>query len=70
MPFLVKLALVVLRSKRGRELLFAASLAAIEIVRSEQARRTYATAANAVRDPRWRGAATGAVRKVAKKRRR
>ena len=70
MTLLVKLLLLTLRSKRGRELLFAAALGAVEIVRSERARKTYATAAAAVRDPRWREAAADAARRTAGRRRR
>lgn len=41
MPWLVKALLLVLKTKRGRELLFAGGLGAVEIARSERARRFY-----------------------------
>jgi hypothetical protein len=42
MPWLVKGLLLALKSKRGRELLFAGALGAYELARSERARKVYA----------------------------
>jgi hypothetical protein len=42
MPLLLKALLVLAKSRRGRELLFAAGLAAGELARSDRARRLYA----------------------------
>lgn len=44
MPLLLKVLLVLAKSRRGRELLFAASLAGIRIATSPRARAAYATA--------------------------
>jgi hypothetical protein len=41
MPWILKALLLFARSKRGRELLFAGALGAVELARSEQARRLY-----------------------------
>jgi len=44
MPWILKALLLVARSKRGRELLFAGALGAVELARSERARRLYGKA--------------------------
>ena len=44
MPWLLKGLLLALKTKRGRELLFAGALGALEIAQSEKARRVYARA--------------------------
>ena len=49
MPWLLKALLLALKSRRGRELLFAAGLGAVEAARSERARGLYARAANAIK---------------------
>ena len=49
MPWLAKALLLALRTKRGRELLLAGGLGAIEVARSERARELYATAAGLAR---------------------
>lgn len=54
MPWLVKALLVALRTKRGRELLFAGSVGAIEIVQSDRARKLYARAWQLAANPRPR----------------
>jgi hypothetical protein len=53
-PWLAKALLLVLKTKRGRELLFAGGIGAVEIARSEQARRFYAKARELAADPRPR----------------
>jgi hypothetical protein len=65
MPWLVKALLLVLKTKRGRELLFAGGLGAAEIARSERARRFYARAWDVAADPRPRRKAARLVRSAA-----
>jgi hypothetical protein len=67
MPWLIKGLLVLAKSKRGRELLFAGGLAAVEIARSERARKLYSQAGSAVTDPALREPVTRAARKVAER---
>ena len=49
MPFLLKVLLLSLKTRRGRELLLAGGVSALELARSERARELYARA--------WRTAA-------------
>ena len=70
MPWLAKALLFALKTKRGRELLFAAALGAVEIAQSEPARTLYAKARKAADDPRPRQKASRLVRTVAAKARR
>jgi hypothetical protein len=65
MPWLLKALLLVLKTKRGRELLLAGGTGAAGIVRSERARRLYARAWEAAADPRPRRKAARVVRKAA-----
>ena len=62
MPWLAKVLLFALKSKRGRELLFAGAIGAVEIARSERARELYARARQAASDPRARQKAAGFAR--------
>jgi hypothetical protein len=59
MPWLAKALLLALKTKRGRELLFAAGIALADIARSKRARELYATAWEAAADPRARQKAFG-----------
>jgi hypothetical protein len=70
MTLALKLLLLTLKSKRGRELMFAAALGAAELARSERAKKTYATAATAVRDTGLPKKAVDAARQLAARRRR
>ena len=65
MPWLVKALLLTLKTKRGRELLFAGGVGAIEIAQSERARKLYARAWQLAADPRPRQKAVGLVRTAA-----
>jgi hypothetical protein len=65
MPWLVKALLLALKTKRGRELLFAGGIGAAEIARSDRARRFYAKAWAAAADPRPRQKAARLVRNAA-----
>jgi hypothetical protein len=49
MPFLAKAFLVLIKTRTGRKLLFATTLGVLELTRSEQARKLYATAAQDTR---------------------
>ena len=65
MPWLVKALLLALKTKRGRELLFAGGVGALEIARSKRARELYARAWEAVADPRPRQKAARLARDAA-----
>jgi hypothetical protein len=65
MPWLVKALLLALKTKRGRQLLLAGGLGALDIARSERARALYARARKAATDPRRRQKAAGLVREGA-----
>jgi len=67
MPWLAKALLLALKTKRGRELLFAGGMGAIEIARSKRAHELYAKAWAMATDPRPRQKATGLVRNAAGK---
>jgi len=65
MPWLAKALLLALKTKRGRELLFAGGTGAIEIARSKRAREFYARAGELATDPRPRQKAAGLARTAA-----
>jgi hypothetical protein len=65
MPWRVKALLLALKTKRGRELLFAGGLGAVEIARSKRARRFYAGAWEVATDPRPRRNAARLAREAA-----
>ena len=67
MPWLVKALLLALKTKRGRELLFATAAGAFEIAQSKRARALYAKARHAASDPRARQKAAALGRMVAAK---
>ena len=50
MPWLAKALWLVLKTRRGRKLLFAASFGALDIARSERARQLYARAREVATD--------------------
>jgi hypothetical protein len=62
MPWLAKALLLALKTKRGRELLFAGGMGAVDIARSKRARELYARAWEVAADPRPRQKAAGLVR--------
>ena len=64
MPWVVKGFLLALKSKRGRELLFAGALGAFELARSDRARKLYEKTWSAAVDPRPRAFAAAAVHKA------
>jgi len=53
-PWLAKALLFALKSKRGRELVFAGAVAAVELAQSERARELYAKAREVAGDARRR----------------
>ncbi|HEY3551419.1 MAG TPA: hypothetical protein VGK69_10255 [Gaiellaceae bacterium] len=65
MPWLAKVLLLALKTKRGRELLFAGGFGAVDIARSKRARELYARAWEVAADPRPRRKAAGLVRNAA-----
>ena len=65
MPWVVKALLLILKTKRGRELLLAGGTGAAEIIRSERALRVYTRAWEAATDPRPRQKAARLVRSAA-----
>jgi hypothetical protein len=65
MPWLAKALLLALKTERGRELLFAGGMGAVEIARSERARELYARAWQVAADPRPRRKAAGLMRDAA-----
>lgn len=67
MPWLAKVLLLALKTKRGRELLFAGGMGAIEIARSRQARDVYARVWEVATDPRPRRKAAGFARNAARR---
>jgi hypothetical protein len=54
MPWLAKALLLALKTKRGRALLFAGGMGAIDIARSKRARELYGRAWKVTTDPRPR----------------
>jgi hypothetical protein len=54
MPWLAKALLLALKTKRGRELLFAGGIGAIDFARSERARKLYGRALQLAGDRRSR----------------
>ena len=67
MPWIAKALLLALKTKRGRDLLVAAGLGAVEIAQSERARGLYARAWEVAADPRARRKVAGVVRDAAHK---
>lgn len=48
MPFMVKALLILVKTRKGREILFAVGLTAIEIAQGDRARKLYAKARSRV----------------------
>ena len=65
MPWLAKALLLFLKTKRGRELLFAGGIGVVEIATSERARRFYDRAWRVAADPRPRQKAARLAQNVA-----
>jgi hypothetical protein len=56
MPWILKGLFVLARTRRGRKLLWAAGLGAVELAKSERAQKLYASARTKVIDPAVRQA--------------
>jgi hypothetical protein len=67
MPWLAKALLLALKTKRGRELLFAFGLGAVEIARSDRARKLYGRALEVAADIRPRQKVVGFARTAARR---
>jgi hypothetical protein len=65
MPWIIKGLFILVKTRRGRELLFAGGLAAIELARGERARKLYAKARTSVSDPAVREALMRNARRAA-----
>jgi hypothetical protein len=65
MPWIVKGLFLLAKTRRGRELLFAAGLGVIELARGDRARKLYAKARTSVNDPAIRQTLTRNARRAA-----
>jgi hypothetical protein len=65
MPWLAKALLLALKTRRGRELLFAGGIGALDIARSKRARELYARAWEAASDPARREKAVELAQRAA-----
>jgi hypothetical protein len=65
MPWIVKGLFIMAKTRRGRELLFAAGLAAIELAQGDRARKLYAKARRSVNDQSVKQTVTRSARRVA-----
>ena len=66
MPWLVKALFVLLKTRRGRKLLFTVGLTTLEVARHERARKFYAQVRTTVTDPATRETLARHARKAAK----
>jgi hypothetical protein len=65
MPWILKGLFILAKTRRGRKLLFAAALAAIELAQSDRARKLYAKARASVNDQAVKQKVTRGARRVA-----
>ena len=65
MPWILKALFILAKTRRGRKLLFAAGLAAIELAQSDRARKLYAKARASVNDQAVKQKVTRGARRVA-----
>ena len=65
MPWIVKALFILVKTRRGRELLFTVALAATELAQSDRARNLYAKARTRVNDQTVRQTVTRSARRVA-----
>jgi len=65
MPWILKGLFILAKTRRGRKLLFAAGLAAIELGQSDRARKLYAKARASVNDQAVKQKVTRGARRVA-----
>jgi len=65
MPWIVRALFILVKTRRGRELLFTVALAATELAQSDRARNLYAKARTRVSDQAVRQRVTRSARRVA-----
>ena len=65
MPWIVKGLFILAKTRRGRKLLFAVGLAAIELAQGDRARKLYAKARASVNDQAVKQTVTRSARRVA-----
>ena len=65
MPWILKTLFILAKTRRGRKILFAAGLAAIELAQSDRARKLYAKARASVNDQAVKQKVTRGARRVA-----
>jgi hypothetical protein len=65
MPWILKTLFILAKTRRGRKLLFATGLAAIELAQSDRARKLYAKARASVNDQAVKQKVTRSARRVA-----
>jgi hypothetical protein len=65
MPWIVKALLILARSRKARELLFAGGIAAFELAQSDRARKLYAKARTSVDEQALKQTVTRSARRVA-----
>jgi hypothetical protein len=65
MPWIVKTLFILAKTRRGRKILFATGLAAIELAQSDRARKLYAKARASVNDQAVKKKVTRGARRVA-----
>jgi hypothetical protein len=65
MPLILKALLVLAKTRKGRELLFAVGLTAVELARGDRARKLYAKARARVDDQAVKETVTRSARRVA-----
>ena len=65
MPWILKTLFILAKTRRGRKLLFATGLAAIELAQSDRSRKLYAKARASVNDQAVKQKVTRSARRVA-----
>lgn len=64
MPWILKALLVLVKTRKGREILFAVGLGAIELAQGERAQKLYSKVQATVNDPAVRQRVTQSARRV------
>jgi hypothetical protein len=64
MPWIIKALLILVKTRKGRELLFAVGLAATELAQGDRARKLYEKARASVNDQAVRQTVTRSARRV------
>jgi hypothetical protein len=66
MPWILKGLFLLVKTRKGRELLFAAGLGVIELAQGDSARKLYAKARTTVNDPTVRQTVTRGLRRASR----